>query len=43
MGRRPKDYMKNKIKRVKMKSILRAPKGMPDILPEENLLRRKIF
>jgi len=26
-----------------MKTILQAPKGMPDILPEENLLRRKIF
>ncbi|MDD3614194.1 MAG: histidine--tRNA ligase [Candidatus Pacebacteria bacterium] len=43
MGRRPKDYLKNKIKRPKMKTILQAPKGMPDILPEENLLRRKIF
>lgn len=43
MGRRPKDYMKNKIKRPKMKTILHAPKGMPDILPEGNVLRRKIF
>lgn len=43
MGRRPKDFFKNKIKRAKMKTILRAPKGMPDILPEENLIRRKIF
>jgi len=43
MGRRPKDFFKNKIKRPKMKTILQAPKGMPDILPDENLLRRKIF
>jgi len=43
MGRRPKDFFKNKIKRPKMKNILLAPKGMPDILPEENALRRKIF
>lgn len=42
MGRRPKEPPKPKVKRIKLKSPLQAPKGMVDILPEENLYRRKI-
>lgn len=43
MGRRPKNLIVKKVRRQKLKKILQAPKGMPDILPEEDVYRRKIF
>lgn len=43
MGRRPKELPKPKVKRIKLKKPLQAPKGMVDLLPEEDLYRRKIF
>lgn len=43
MGRRPKGLVVKKVKRVKLKKILQAPKGMPDILPDDDIFRRKIY
>lgn len=44
MGRRPKEQkIKKKIKRLKLKKFVSAPDGMPDILPKENILHRKII
>lgn len=43
MGRKPKNLVQHHVRRQKLKKILQAPKGMPDILPEDDFYRRKIF
>lgn len=43
MGRRPKGLIVKKVKRVKLKKILQAPKGMSDILPDDDIFRRKVY
>jgi len=43
MGRRPKNLIQHRVRRPKLKKILQAPKGMPDILPDDDYYRRKIF
>jgi len=43
MGRKPKDSIVKKVKHQKLKKIIQAPKGMPDILPEDDQFRRKIY